>query len=339
MDLSHTLFLVHIMDGYSFRNTIGIIKSETDYATMVLSPKSIEISFINTSKCAIHKIILNTPELTMYRYNIRDTEGTILPEYPIAFETNEMFNTTKGIGRRDGIRLYWLAGDNKINVQPIKTSTKDPGRAGALFVNILNMEYTRYDVSGSYGNEPNVRVQAKDFADLCSQANTLKCSTLEIVGHNSAVTFKGILPNNTMASINRFVSQTEVPKTIATPSNMDEIDNIIDHLHITDTPVSNNSEGGTAFGKRGIASSTGDDPVIFGRFNTSSGLSLNVMKSEDLMTVRVPIATVKALSKIHNISPAGTLLRFYFAEGKPTKVESPIGTYGAYTICLRNGRA
>lgn len=317
MDLSQTLFLVHIMDGYSFRNTIGIVKSETDYATMALSPKSIEISFMNTSKCAIHKIVLNTPELTMYRYNIRDGEGNLLPQYPIAFETNEMFNTTKGIGRRDGIRLYWLSGDTKINVQPIKTSTKDPGRAGALFVNILNMEYTRYDVAGSYNPEPNVRVQAKDFADLCSQANTLKCSTLEIVGQNNAVTFKGIQPNNTMSSINRFVSQTDVPKTLGGPSNMDHIDNLLENLRITEAPM---------------ALTASPTPAL-------SGLSLNVVKSEDLMTVRVPIATVKALSKIHNISPAGTLLRFYFAEGKPTKVESPIGTYGTYTICLRNGRA
>lgn len=301
---------MHIMDGYSFRNTIGIIKSETDYATMVVSEKSIEISFLNRSKCAVHRIVLYPQEFTMYRYNIRDQEGNLLKEYPIAFETNEMFNTTKGIGRRDGIRLYWLAGDNKINVQPIKMSTKDPGRAGALFVKILTMEHIRYE-TGSYNSEPNVRVQAKDFADLCSQANTLRCTSLEIVGHNSGVTFKGILANQTMASINRFVSQTEVPKTAKAASNMEEIDNVLDNLRISDTHLA--------------------APM-------TTGLSLNVVKSEDLMTVKVPIGTVKALSKIHNISPPGTLLRFYFAEGKPTKVESPIGIYGLYTICLRNGR-
>lgn len=307
---TQTLFLVHIMDGYSFRNTIGIIKSETEYATMVLSPTSIEISFINNSKCAIHKIVLDTREFTVYRYNILDDNKEKFPEYPIAFETSQMFNTTKGIGRRDGIRLYWLQGDNKINVQPVRTSTKDPGRAGALFVDILNMEYTKYNISGNYKSEPNVRVQAKDFADLCSQANTLKCSTLEILGQNNGVTFKGMMANNTMASINRFVSQTEMPKEIITPSNMDEIDNLLGQMRVAEKSTSPNS----------------------------LGLSLNIIKTEDLMTVKVPIATVKALSKIHNISPSATLIRFYFAEGKPTKIESPIGTYGLYTICLRDTR-
>lgn len=308
MDTSQTLFLMHITDGYSFRNTIGIIKSETDYATMIVSPTSIEISFMNQSKCAVHKIVLRTQELAMYLYNIRNSDGIPLPEYPIAFETNEMFNTTKSIGRRDGIRIYWIAGDNKLNVQPIKMSTKDPGRAGASFVRIHNIECVRYD-TGVHNTDPNVRVSAKDFADLCSQAHASKCTSMDIVGHNSAVTLKGILANNTVASINRFASQIEVPKLTRELPNMDEIDNLLESLRVTENKPA------------------------------ARGISLNIIKSEDLMTIRVPISTVKALSKIHNISATGTLLRFYFGEGKPTKIESPIGTYGLYTICIRNQRS
>lgn len=306
---AETQFMFHITDGYSFRNCIRLIKSEIDHATMVLSPKSIEISFINISKCAIHKIVLKTAELAMYRYNIRDSNGELYPEFPIAFETNEIFNTTKSIGRKDGIRLYWLKDDKKINIQPIKTSTKDPGRASALFVNIINTEYSRCDVPNVYGAEPNVRVQAKDFADLCSQANTLKCGALEIIGSHNAVTFQCILPNNKPASINRFVSQTEVPKQqIDLPSNISEIDSLISTIK----SIENQAQ--------------------------AVKLTLNIIKTEDLMTVKVPIGTVKALSNIHNISPAGTQLKFFFCENKPVKIESKIGTYGDYIICLRNSR-
>lgn len=309
MEQAETLFFVHILDGYSFRNTIGMIKSEIDYATMVLSPHTIEISFINTNKRAGYKIVLNVHDLAMYRYNIRDEDGNYLPEYPIAFETEEFFNTTKGIGRRDAVRLYWLEGDNKFNVQPMKTSTKDPGRAGALFVKILNMEYIRYDIPKGYPSEPNIRVQAKDFADICAQGNTLKCSRLEIVGEPNRITFKSILPNNTLASVNRFVSHVDIPRKTPTTtiSNIDEVDQLIGNLRISEAPMM-----------------------------TNHSLSLNIMKNEDLMTVSVPISTVKALSKIHNISPSGTLLRFYFGENKPVKIETNIGTYGTCTICLRN---
>jgi len=294
--------MFQVVDGYSFRNTIGIIKSETDHATMVLSLDKIEISFLNRSKCAVHRAVLDPVGFSIYQYNIKDQSGALVDEYPIAFDTNEMYNTTKGIGRRDGIRLYWLPGDGKINIQPIKSSNKDPGKASALFVNILNLEYTRYD-TGIYSQTPNIRVQAKDFAELCNQATTLKCSYVEIVGQQNGVVFKGILPNHTMASINKFTSQIALPKSSS--SMQGDLDNLIGNLTLKD-------------------------------LSSTSRVNLNIVKSEDLMTVKVPITTIKALSKIHNISPSGTLLRFYFTEGKPTKIESPIGTYGMYTICLRD---
>lgn len=313
MDSRKTLFYIYITDGYSFRNTIGIVKSETDYATMILSPDTIEISFANGSKSVSHMIELNTRLLNIYRYKILDSDGNLAKEFPIVFETNQMFNTTKGIGRRDSIVIFWVVGDNKLNVKPMKANTKDPGRVSSLFVDIVNMEASKCPITNFYKNEPNVRVQAKDFADICSQANTLKCSTLEIVGENNSVTFRSMMPNNAMASFNRFVSQNEITNesdaNSGTLANMEEIDNIIENLRTTD-----------------------------GSFQSSSGLSLNIIKNEDLLTVKVPITTVKALSKIHNISPNGSFISFFFAEGKPTKIESPIGTYGTYSICLRNNR-
>lgn len=309
MDKSQTVFLMHIMDGYSFRNAISIIKSEINYASMIVSEKLIEISFANSEKRAIHKFSFFPQEFSVYHYNIRDDFGELMKEYPIGFDTNEFYNTTKGIGRRDGIRIYWLQGENSFNVQPIKTSIKDPGRAGALFVKILNIEHVRYDTT-PYNKEPNVRVQAKDFSDICTQAITSKCISLDIIGHESAVSFKGLRANQSQASFNRFTSQTSAPKIAPLASNISEIDNMIENLnstienyHISESP--------------------------------SMGLNLNIIQSEDLMTVKLLVPTMKALSKIHNISPPGTQLKFTFEERKPTKIESPIGTYGLYVVCLR----
>lgn len=301
MDVREILFLMYIMDGYSFRNTIGIVKNETDYATMVLSKDLIEISFINSSKYAVHKILLHPKEFIIYRYNIKDQNGNLMKEYPIAFETNELFNTTKGIGKKDGIRLYWIEGDNKINVQQIKTSSKDPGRIDALFVKILNMEYVRYEI-GPYNNEPNVKIQSRDFAEICNQANILKCTYLELTCDKNGITFKGILPDQNIGLVNYFVANPKEETKKA--SNMNEIDNLLNARAYA----------------RNVCS-----------------VNLNIIK-EDLITVRIPIVTIKALSKIHNISPQGTYLKFYFSKGKPLKIESLIGTYGTYIICLRDAK-
>ena len=312
MDNTQTLFLMHIMDGYSFRNTIGIIKCEIDYAAMLVSENSVEISFLNNSKCAVYKIVLNPKEFSRYIYNIRDENNKLIEEYPIAFETNEMFNSTKTIGRHDGIRLYWLAGDNKINVQPIKSSTKDPGRVGALFVKILTMENKRFDL-GTYTKEPNIRIQAKDFADMCSQANSSKCISIKVVGHVSGATFSGIRANQTEAFVNKFQSQSFVPSTKEVSSDMDKIDNLLQNISFNTPNVITNNGGDLK----------------------PQAITLNIVNTEDLLTVRMPISTVKALSKIHNISQKGNMLKFTFLENKPLKIESAIGTYGTFTMCIK----
>lgn len=300
---------MHIMDGYSFRNMIAAIKAESDYVTMVLSERSIDFSFPNTSKTAIHKITLQPQDFVMYNYNIRDEQDQLFKEFPVAFETGQMFNTTKNIGRKDSIRLYWLSDDNKIYVQPIKTNLKDPGRAGALFVKIETMEYVRYDV-GSWAEDPNVRVQAKDFAEICTQANTMKCTCLELMCQESAMTLRGMLPSQSVAFITRFTSQTQVASANDNSvTNITEIDDILKNIKPSNTqPISNN-------------------------------LSLKVVSSGSIITVRTPIATVKALSKIHNIGPTGSMIKFYFNKGKAIKMEFPIGSYGKYTICLFNNQA
>jgi hypothetical protein len=306
MDHSQTAFLLQIADGYAFRNTMTIIRNETDYATMILSPNQIEISFTNRGNYAIHKITIRTAELTAYHYNIRDDFGELLPEYPIAFASDEMLNTTKPIGRRDGLLMYWIPGTNHISVQASKS--KETGRAGAAFVTILNQEHTRHQTPNVYSAEPNVRVEAKAFGDLCAAAQGLKCSYVDIVGYPSSVTFKSMMSNGALAAINNFKKANDGAAPV--PSMANNIHEITQRLELMRV----------------------DQPA-------GPRLSLNVMRQEDLTTIRVPIATVKALSKIHNISPQGTLLRFYFAENHPTKIESSIGTFGLYTVCLRNQRS
>jgi hypothetical protein len=296
--------LAYIVDGYSFRNMLGIVKHEIETTTMVLSKHAIEISFQNISKSAVHCITLNPSEFTTYEYNMRDQNGDEIPEYPIAFDTKEFFNTTKGIGRRDGIRIYLFQGDTKLNIQQIKAGAKDPGRTGALFVKIITMEHRRYEIP-TYPQEPNIKVSAKDFADICGQLPGLTCSHLQIIGRESGVTFKGLRPNKSVASLNNFSSAKQKQQTpAASMSSNQYLDAVLDTVQ--------NSHS-----------------------DKRSNVNLSIINPDEILSVCISKKTVKALSKIHNISPIGTLLKFTFVEGKPTKIESPIGIYGTYTICIR----
>lgn len=306
---SATNLLMHFGDGYSLRNTIGIWKTETDRITMIVSPRTVKISFINDVKCCMHEVVLNASEFVSYHYDITDADGELLPEYPIVMNTLELSNAVKQVQRRDGLRLYWLINSKTINIQPIKANNKGPGQAGALFVNILQEEPSSCETPTGYAEEPNVRIPAKEFGELCAHAATTKCGFVEIQGSTNSALVRGMQTNNTPAFVNKFVAQTPVARLMKPmlASNIDDVYNLLSDIKIPDVT-----------------------PATY--------LSLNVKSQTELMTVRVPIATAKALSKIHNISTPGTQLKFFFLSGSPAKIVSTIGSYGLYSIYLRNPR-
>ena len=280
-----TLFTANITDGYSLKNTIGMLKNEIDEITLIVSKTKMTITFVNRGQYAIHDLVINAEELSDYSYDILNHE-----EYPITVNTTELFNTTKAIGRKDSLKIYWLEGYEKLSIQPIKSS-KETGRSSASFINIINKKHNKIEMSNEYATtEPSIKIQNRDFTDICQQASVLKCNFLEISGCSSYVLFKGILPDETYGMMSRHTSQNNKGKSV------------------------NNEE----------------------REKSTGQLELNVVKTEDVMKVKIPISTIKTLSKLHTISPSGTLLKFSFANDKPVKIESKIGSYGIYKIYLRD---
>lgn len=299
------LFFVDISDGHSFRNMLGIVKSEIDQATMIFSPTMIEISFQNRSKRAIHQIKIDVKELTRYEYNICDENGNLIDEFPVTFNTAQMFNCIK-VGRKDGIRMYMLPDDTKINVQPILANNKDLNSMGASFVNVINTEPVKFDLSSNlFDSEPNIRVPAKVFSQHCSSATSLKCSSLCIIGEKDGITFKGMTPNNSEAFVQKCVNtkSTPIQNDFSKPGNIDEIDKLLGNLKLS-------------------------KPA-----GTIPNLTLNIVDNGELARVNIPITSVKAYSKLNNNSPNGTLLKFWYGGGgKIIKISSQLGTYGVHDI-------
>lgn len=302
---SNVLFMMNIIDGYSFRNVMSIVNSETDRVHMVVSPEKIEMSFMNRARCATHSVIIDAREIQV-DYNIYDEDGDLYEQYPIAFDTRQMLNATKGIGKRDGLMIYWMNEQPNLCVQHVKSGSRDPGKAGANFVPIINHEYINYEIPDGYPEEPNVRVIAKDFSEQCTQCSSMKCISMQIVGKATSMVTRSLLSNNQQAGV----------MTWGKPA-----------------PRVNN-------GKKPLASNIDDFLKNINSNDISAeqvpSVRLVVKPLDELANMKVPISTVKSISKIHNISPPGTLLRFYFANNRPIKIESAIGGYGKYIICLRD---
>lgn len=83
------------------------------------------------------------------------------------------------------------------------------------------------------------------------------------------------------------------------------------------------------------ASNKYDEDKITKVYTGKGQLELNIIDTEEI-NIKLPLNTIKTLSKIHNIVPSGTELKLYFSTGKPVKIESRIGCIGNYDIYLRD---
>lgn len=299
-------FNLHIMNGYAFKNLLTIIKSETKAATMLLSPNNIEISFVNNNSGGLHIINMDPHENIEWVYNFTDDDDNLLDTYPIGFNSIEVFNTIKNIGMNDSIRLFLLKGETSVMVQPLKSSSKDMGQFKIFKFDIIETEYTRYEV-GNYKIEPNIKIYSKGFSDLCSEVSNVKCEYINIEGDGDAVTFRGFNGSKKEVYINRYddlSTSKNNHKTKMVADNILDVDNLISKINTSDVS------------------------------KTKVGPKLKIINDNNI-TVKVPISTFKSLSKIDNISPKGSVLKFYLEKSQPIKIETVIGTFGVYQIYLK----
>ncbi len=194
------LFSAEITDGYSLRNSISMIKNEQDDITLLISKKKICITFLNKGENAVHDILINTDDLHEYHYNIPSEE------YSITVNTTELLNATKPVGRKDSLKISLNDGSKKLNIQPIKSS-KNNGRASVSFISIINKECIKYDLLSQYDeNDAYIKIQNREFSDICAQATTQKCNFLEITANGNIVTFKGVLSDGSYGMVSRYVA-------------------------------------------------------------------------------------------------------------------------------------
>jgi hypothetical protein len=299
------VFNLHILNGYAFKNLLTILKSETKTATMILSPDNIEISFLNNNGEGLHIINMDPHENIEWSYNPTDEYGDLLQNYPIGFNCIDAFNTVKNIGMNDSIRLFLIKGESTVMVQPLKSSSKDMGQFKIFKFDIIETEYSRYEV-GEYKITPNIKIYSKSFSDLCSEVGNVKCEYINIEGDGEAVTFRGFNGSKKEVYINRYddLSTAKNTKPKAVAQNISDIDDLISKINLSDVA------------------------------KPKTSLKLKII-NDDNIVVKVPISTFKSLSKIDNISPKGSVLRFYLEKNQPIKIETQIGTFGTYQIYLK----
>lgn len=300
MSYTSPLFLMYFSEGYSFRH-IWTILGQIEVVTMVVSPETIKISYSDDNACWNHLIVIDTDELSDYYYNIYDSDGNLVPDYPVTFNFQDMVQSTKTVGRKDSLKVSLMPGEHRLNLQPIKDN-KELNRTGALFVNLLlDVEHYFYSSSRVLPPKPTIRIQSRTFTNICNEITNMKCSSMEMIESDDGVVIKGILPNGKNCAFQKFRKRLVQRKREEKKLNLNIDYDVLDNYQTDSLDV---------------------------------GLDLEIV---DTNKISLSKQVVQSLSKLNNLSSGSCNLRIYFFDDGAT-ITSAIGTshYGVYYVHIYN---
>lgn len=300
------IFVLTLLESYTARNLFSLLRSEVPRANLLFGPKSISLREMNRSGSTLIEFNINVNEV-QYSYNAYDENGDLLPLVSVGFNTAEMMKATKPIKKKDGLTIFMLNGDSNIYIQPLSAATKGANQNCVKMVlceeiDLIHFSPPKYNRSR---DDPTVKVLAPAFSSMCTQANTAKCIYLEAIGYPHGLAFRHISPQKQVIGIDRYGNCSQCQSN----DIADNVNEVLESLNLAERD---------------------SDPANTGR------LRLVVQDQEEANIIRIPISTVKSLSKLNNIAAPGTMIRMYYEEKKPLLISTTVGIYATLDIYLRN---
>lgn len=180
-------------DGYSARNVLGFFRQACTRANIIFEPDQITIKEADATFTILADCRIDTDDLTEYQYNAYDNNGEFIPAVACGFETLEMQKATKMVGKKDTIKLYTKREENpKLYIQVIHAGSKSDNNLGLRIVNILDVEVTEYHDLNYKRKNPNSRAASTEFAKICADFSSLKCTYTNVIGFTEGIMFQGI---------------------------------------------------------------------------------------------------------------------------------------------------
>lgn len=293
-------------DGYSLRNLIEYLKNTNVAGNFVFTPEDITYSRSDAANTILNEIYIHKSDLSYYVYNAPAAEVVV------GVTISNLRKITKPIGKKDSVRMYMLAGDPLLYIQIVSTNTKALSRNNANFVRPqANIERLVYDVTGYTRTEdnPNCTIPITDFCRMCTAMNSISCSYVTIRGLARGAIFEAMTDGSISGRIDKFGIIDEHKTVAPSPIDLSVIDSVMSNLHPDKIKASNVK---------------------------TPRLLIQAPIDESETRIRVRISTIKALSKINNLSPPTGHIKLYIEPDLPLKLVCKIGTYGKLTIYLRD---
>ncbi len=251
----------------------------------------------DASNTILNVILIPRSNLTFYYYNSPE------PEVIVGVTIANLRRNTKPIGKKDSLRIYMLPGDPLLYIQPISINVKTFTRNNTNFIKPQMIPLCRL-TPGEYErseDDPNCTIPVVDFCRMCTAMNSISCSHVIIRGYPRGIVFEGMMEGNIAGRIDKFgIVENRALSTDSSSSFLDGFN--LDHVKIP----------------------------------KGEGPRLVIESNEPEDKIKVRIATIKALSKLNNLSTQGGIIKIYMEPEAPLKLICNIGSYGRLAIYLRD---
>lgn len=291
------IVVANFSDGYSLRNVLAFVRQTCTRANLIFTKDSITIKEADATDTILAHCEIYADDLTEYQYNFCDDQGNPIEAMACGFMTVDMQKATKMVGKKDAIKISTIREKNpKIYVQVTHAGSKSDSNLGLRIVPTLDVEVHDFKEIPYKRTSPNARAPSTEFAKVCTDFSSLKCTYTDIIGFDNGIMFQGV-ESGTIKSIETYGKVNKFkPHNIISAS--------------TKYSLSPANPGANA-------------------------PKLHVSMKGEVSRVRINGKTIRAMCKFNNLSPTG-VIKFFLEDGNPLKIVSPVGCYGRLTLYIKD---
>jgi len=286
-------FFSEITDGNSFKNLIEFLRLTNKKGNFRITPTKIiyEQSDVDDKTSIINHVEIYASELACYEFKAKN-------DFIIGVDISDIRVHTKGIGKKDSIRLYKNADDQFLYIQILSNNSRFLESENINMIlpkngDVLNIEYCKYESNES---NPDCKIIAASFSRLCSSMTALKSEYVILHCSPGEIIFDGVKPGNTSSKVVTFKSPSgQIPYSRNDDDNLDKF--VI--------------------------------PKKLPKIKIVSKTENKIVK------LKIKSGILKSLSKLNNLSVGGNL-KFFYDVDKPLKIVCQIGNYGILRTYIKS---
>lgn len=304
------IIYVEFSDGYSIRNLIEYLKSTNVHGNFVFTEDGISYSQPDADNTILNEISIPRCNLPMYIYN--STE----PYLAIGVTISNLRKITKSIGKKDTVQMYILPNNPMLCIRIISVNTKALNRGNMNYLKPQSLDLVFYDLKDAYSrsdDNPNCSIPIMDFCRMCAAMYSIQCSYVTVRGFPRGAIFEGMIEGGITGRIDKFgiceplKDKSPSQDPISSP-DFSSLSSLLDNISLDKIKLP----------------------------STNKIPKLVVQSSEEEVRIRISMSTIKALSKINNLSTSSGIVKLYMEPDRPLKLVCNIGMYGKLTIYLRD---